>query len=85
MTYNNSSPVHSRNQDLYQLKLSIQAHSKRTSQEHQQYRPSAHSHTQAHVLERHIQERNLQTNHDKPAERVMSECRIPTTVVEAKT
>ncbi|KAG4071038.1 hypothetical protein HA402_001475 [Bradysia odoriphaga] len=73
VTYSNSSPVHSRNQDLYQLKLSIQAHSKRTAQEqHQQYRPSAHSHTQTHVLERHIQERNLLTNHDKSADRVMN-------------
>lgn len=71
MTYN-SSPVHSRNQDLYQLKLSIQAHSKRTSQENQHHRPSAHSHTQTHVLERHIQERNSQANQDKPTERVMS-------------
>lgn len=71
-TYTPITSQNNRSQDLYQVKLAIQAHSKRTqSQDTQLYRASAH--TQTNNYERnatHTIDKGCQASHEpRPKER----------------
>ena len=60
-TSNSSS---SRNQDLHQVKLAIQAHSKRAQENMYQYRASAHTQTNYYDRIAHTIDKSVQANHE---------------------